>query len=227
MLKIKEFFKKYLGILPEELRKRIVISVILIPLAIVIIYSPQQIFDVSMIVNAILMGFEWVIITKDSENPEKWNLIGLLYILSPCVSLIYLKGRSSNLVMYVMLICWVTDTAGFFIGKMFGGPKLAPTISPKKTWSGLIGGVVASMLLGVLFSFAFKSDVKCFMFLSGFLAVVEAMGDLLESKIKRTFSVKDSGTLIPGHGGILDRIDGLTLLAPLVALLVLFSNNIF
>ena len=113
------------------------------------------------------------------------------------------------------------------VGKTFGGPKLAPIISPKKTWSGLLGGVLVSMLVGLICSIMFKGSATFFIILSGILAVIEQISDLLESKFKRHFNVKDSGNLIPGHGGIMDRVDGLTLTAPIVALLVLFFNSIF
>jgi phosphatidate cytidylyltransferase len=222
------FIVKRFSLLSNELKKRIITASVLIPIVIFVIYASQQIFDIFMIVISILMGYEWITIIKNAENSEeKWKIYGLFYILVPCISLIYVKSVNSNIAMYVILICWVTDTAALFVGKTFGGPKLAPTISPGKTWSGLSGGVIASMLMGALFSFLFKESVTFFVFFSGFLAVIEALGDLLESKFKRIFNIKDSGNIIPGHGGVLDRLDGLTLLAPFVALVVLFSSSVF
>ena len=125
------------------------------------------------------------------------------------------------------MILWATDIAALLVGKNIGGPKLAPTISPKKTWSGAIGGVLASMFVGLLSSVVFNQTATFFIMFAGIMSVLEQIGDLTESKFKRHFDVKDSGNIIPGHGGILDRIDGLTFVAPAMALVVMFTNNIF
>jgi phosphatidate cytidylyltransferase len=123
-------------------------------------------------------------------------------------------------VLWLVVCVWATDIGAYFLGKLAGGAKLAPRISPGKTWSGLIGGVcwsaVASAAMGLVFG-----QGSTFM-LAGIgigLAIVAQMGDLLESAAKRTAGVKDSGYLIPGHGGLLDRIDGLVAVLVVVALI--------
>ena len=123
-------------------------------------------------------------------------------------------------------IIWATDIFAFFAGRTFGGPKLAPKISPNKTWSGLAGGVIASMLIGLMSSLMFSGGVVFFVIISALLSLIEQGSDLLESKIKRIFGVKDSGNIIPGHGGVLDRLDGMMLLAPTVLFLItVFSDK--
>jgi phosphatidate cytidylyltransferase len=124
-------------------------------------------------------------------------------------------------------IIWSTDIFAFFAGKILGGAKLAPKISPNKTWSGLFGGVIASMAIGFMSSFMFSGGVLFFIFLSALLSIVEQISDLLESKFKRIFGVKDSSNIIPGHGGVLDRMDGMMLVAPLVLFLVTISPSSF
>jgi len=149
-----------------------------------------------------------------------WFFVGVGYVGAPIVSLWWLRTVDSGLaVLWVFLIVWATDVGGYFFGKAIGGAKLAPSISPKKTWAGLIGGMVltitASFVLQLLFP-VWSSPAIPLIF-AGFLAVWAQAGDLVESGIKRHFHVKDSGVLIPGHGGLLDRVDGLVFVAPAVA----------
>ncbi|MDR2526877.1 MAG: phosphatidate cytidylyltransferase [Rickettsiales bacterium] len=216
-------FKKILELFPENLRKRILSAVIIVPIVIIIICSWQLFFNTFIVSLAVFMGYEWITIAyEEDKKTNKWKFLGLLYIISPCFSLMYLKSLNGgeDLIIWLLLVVIATDTAGMLVGGRFGGPKLAPSISPKKTWSGLAGGIIVSMMVGFLLSFIIFGDVILYTLFSGILAIVEQCSDLLESKFKRYFGVKDSGNLIPGHGGILDRVDGLTLTAPLI---VLFS----
>ena len=228
-VKAGNFFKGIFNKMPDYLKTRLLSALVLIPIAIFIIYSPSVIFSAFVIASAILMAFEWNTIAKSEEENNMWKILGLIYILLPTVSLTYIKSteNGSDVVLWTFLIVWATDIAGLLVGKTIGGPKLAPTISPNKTWSGLIGGVLASMFVALLTSVIFKESASFFIIFGGILAVVEQIGDLIESKFKRTFGVKDSGNLIPGHGGIMDRLDGLTLVAPVVAIVLLLSKNIF
>jgi phosphatidate cytidylyltransferase len=122
--------------------------------------------------------------------------------------------------LWLLLTVVVTDTGAFFAGRLIGGPRLAPRISPKKTWAGLGGAVVASFALGLVFaSFDPSAPPAATLALAGAsLAVIAQTGDLAESWVKRHFGVKDSSGLIPGHGGILDRVDGLVAAAMALAL---------
>ena len=223
-------FKKFMDKMPDYLKTRFLTSIVLLPIAIFLIYSPAIIFNIFVVFVAILMSNEWTtIMNKKEEEGNFWKIAGLAYILIPLSSLIYIKSteNGSDIVFWLFLILWATDIAALLVGKNIGGPKLAPTISPKKTWSGAIGGVLASMFVGLLSSVIFKETAIFFIIFAAIMSVLEQIGDLTESKFKRYFEVKDSGNIIPGHGGILDRIDGLTFVAPAMALVVMFSNNIF
>ena len=119
------------------------------------------------------------------------------------------------------------DSGAYAAGRSIGGPKLAPRISPKKTWAGLAGGIAAALLIGWIS--AFLLDLPRFLpliLVSGVLAVVEQAGDLAESAFKRRFGVKDSSQLIPGHGGVLDRVDGLLAVALVVGLIGYFQGGL-
>lgn len=223
------FFKKFINLLPDYLRTRFISAIVLIPVAVFIIYSSKIVFTIFIIAMAILMAFEWITIVKTEEETNMWRILGLIYIILPSGSLVYIRNATNgaDIVLWLFLVVWATDIAGLVVGKTVKGPKLAPSISPNKTWSGLIGGVLASMFVGLLSSVIFKESALFFIILSGILAVVEQAGDLLESKFKRTFNVKDSGNIIPGHGGIMDRVDGLTLAVPIVALIVIFTSTVF
>lgn len=158
-----------------------------------------------------------------------WWLIGSAYVSFPLVALWWLREVNGILVLWVLLIVWATDIGGYFAGKGIGGPKLAPKISPKKTWAGLLGGMALSVSVGlvlmVLSPFGL-SFVQVILFSAGF-AIWSQVGDLLESGVKRSFGVKDSGGLIPGHGGLLDRVDGLVFVAPAVAFSALIAPDLF
>lgn len=154
---------------------------------------------------------------------------GILYVGLPLVALAWLRihgtaGRSN--VLFLVLIVWASDIGAYAVGRMIGGPKLAPAISPGKTWSGAIGGLLIAMAVGEAAAHAMDpaqpgraAAVACL------LGIASAAGDLLESWIKRRFGVKDSGRLIPGHGGLLDRLDGLMAAAPVAVLLALLLGH--
>lgn len=145
-----------------------------------------------------------------------WTAAGVLYCGLPAVSLIWVRSLSLGLAATVfLLVCvWATDIAAYFTGRAIGGPKLAPSISPNKTWAGAIGGIVGAMAIagGMAAVYLARRDgigTGYFIGLAGALAVLSVLGDLLESGLKRRAGVKDSGTLLPGHGGVMDRLDGL------------------
>lgn len=148
---------------------------------------------------------------------------GAFYVGVPTLSLVWLRnGVAGGLehVLWLLLVVWATDVCAYFVGRTFGGPRLAPRISPGKTWSGLLGGMGGAGLLGGLAAWLAGAG---FWFAAGMgtvLAVVAQAGDLFESTLKRRAGVKDSGRLIPGHGGLLDRIDGLAFAVPVFAAIV-------
>jgi phosphatidate cytidylyltransferase len=152
---------------------------------------------------------------------------GALYIGLPYVALVWLRDDASAglaTLFWLLAVVWATDTGAMFAGKTIGGPKLAPAISPNKTWAGLAGGMLAAAAVGVAFALALDAPPDVAALISAGLAVVAQAGDLGESLVKRHFSVKDSGTLIPGHGGVFDRVDGLLAVAPVWALVLLAQD---
>lgn len=144
---------------------------------------------------------------------------GLLYVALPAIALILLRqqpGQGLTIALWTLAIVWATDIGAYFAGRAIGGPKLAPKVSPNKTWAGLIGGMAAALLIGSgIASWAGLSWP--YMIAGAPLAVAAQIGDLFESWLKRRSGVKDSGRLLPGHGGVLDRLDGLVPVAVLVA----------
>lgn len=129
-------------------------------------------------------------------------------------------------VFMLFVLIWSSDTFAYFTGKFFGKRKMAPTISPKKTWEGFAGGVVCTVIIGGIIQY-YLPGLKGNWLLVGFLVAIAApLGDLIESQLKRTFNVKDSGNIIPGHGGILDRLDSFILCAPVVYIYFMLINQI-
>jgi phosphatidate cytidylyltransferase len=156
------------------------------------------------------------------RNPV-WPAAGVAYVGLPCLAMAWLRvlpGEGLATLLWVLALVWATDTGGYVAGRGLGGPKLAPRISPNKTWAGLIGGMVAAAAVGLAASFLLQGVAASIAVpLSAALAVVEQAGDLFESAVKRRFGVKDSSRLIPGHGGVLDRVDGLLAVSLAVAAL--------
>ncbi|WP_439272765.1 phosphatidate cytidylyltransferase [Pseudochrobactrum sp. HB0163] len=146
-----------------------------------------------------------------------WAAGGLLYAGVPMVCLAMLRGDTTTgliAIIYLFALVWATDIAAYFTGRALGGPKLAPRFSPNKTWSGAIGGVVAAMIAGAMVSYLSFDRIKIPMIiLAAMLSVASQVGDLGESWVKRRFGAKDSGKLLPGHGGVMDRVDGLIIAA--------------
>jgi len=158
-----------------------------------------------------------------------WTAAGLAWIIGPCIGFVWLRAdpaEGAATVFWLLAVVWAIDTAAYVAGKTIGGPKLAPRISPKKTWAGLIGGVAAALVVGLVTALVVGSDkIWQIALLSGVLAIVEQIGDMAESFAKRRFGVKDSGNLIPGHGGLLDRLDGMLAVVAAVVVLSLVTGG--
>jgi phosphatidate cytidylyltransferase len=156
-----------------------------------------------------------------------WLAGGVLYIGIAGISLIELRhdndaGRAN--VLFLIAVVWASDIGAYMVGRLVGGPKLAPSISPGKTWSGALGGLACCMVVGAAtaaWSTPYPDNMLKAALVAALLGVATQAGDLLESGFKRHFNVKDSSALIPGHGGVLDRLDGLIAAAPVAALLAL------
>lgn len=157
-----------------------------------------------------------------------WYAAGLPAIGLPVLCLIWLRAQEpggAETVLWLVALVIATDIGAYFSGRLIGGPKLMPRVSPKKTWAGLIGGMSAAACIGALATILVApggggTTVMAVALLSALMAVVAQAGDLAESAVKRHFNVKDSGTLIPGHGGLFDRLDGFLITLPALALLV-------
>jgi phosphatidate cytidylyltransferase len=166
---------------------------------------------------------------NERSGSSKWSYFGIFYVGFPALALILLRGDSHYgfaAILWVFLVVWSADILAYFAGRLIGGPKLAPMISPKKTWAGLGGAVAGSALVSFIFAWVTQlNGVWTLGVLAGGLAVVEQAGDLFESSLKRFHGVKDSGRLIPGHGGVIDRVDGLIAVAVAAALIGVFHEQ--
>jgi phosphatidate cytidylyltransferase len=163
------------------------------------------------------------IVTLVSRRPSLgW---GTLYVGIPSYALLVVQWADFSLVFWLMLVTWATDIFAYFAGRSIGGPKLAPKISPNKTWAGLIGGMAGAAVVGAVFAYlsGIAVDLPDFLWLGAPMGLLAQLGDLYESSVKRRCGVKDSGSLLPGHGGVLDRLDGLlpVILATFLVLIVL------
>ncbi len=147
---------------------------------------------------------------------------GFLYVAVPAFALIVLEWAWFGLVLWAMVVTWATDIFAYVAGRSIGGPKLAPRISPNKTWAGLGGGVVGAAVLGGLVAWWLDLGLP-FLALGGLMGLIAQGGDLYESWVKRRRGVKDSGTILPGHGGVLDRLDGLMPVALLTLLILMMG----
>lgn len=161
------------------------------------------------------------------KNPYIWMLIGWILLLPTCLALYQLRTISPLLLLGFMATIWISDTAAYFTGRSFGKHKLAPTISPNKTWEGVAGALIAVLIYGLVWDYWLNEESLALTLLPLllFMAILGIIGDLYESLIKRHANVKDSGNILPGHGGILDRIDALTSSLPfaILALLIFYS----
>lgn len=213
------------------LKLRVISALVMLTLVLFAILAGGIWFILLVLLAAVQMIREWDYLTD--HQPPLWKLAGLGYVAIPCATLIWLREThlesSPNagmlMVLYLMFAVWATDIGAYFAGRRIGGPKLAPAISPNKTWAGLAGGMAAAAAIGgVCASFTpYPLSFSGCIFMGAVIALVAQAGDLFESWLKRRAGVKDSGMLIPGHGGLLDRVDGLIAAAPVYGLMVGFG----
>jgi len=150
--------------------------------------------------------------------------LGLFLMSTLWLALVTAKWLNPSLLLIILSIIWIADTAAYFAGKNFGKHKLAPSISPGKTWEGVIGAIVANSLFGLILLFVGVIDTWIIVPAIWLITVVSVYGDLFESMFKRQANMKDSGQLLPGHGGLLDRIDGVIPALPIAVLMLYFYH---
>ena len=207
--------------LENNLILRTLSAIVMILIAVFAINYGGIFYNLFILTIGLLSCFEWYQIVKNHPNHKKFISYGFVYIFFFCINCIYIRslelgGGFTAMLFYTV---WITDIAAYFCGIAIGGRKLLPQISPKKTWAGLIGALLCCVLLGYVFCFVYNmpayTPILCLI-----IGLVAQLGDLIESFLKRYFKIKDSSNLIPGHGGILDRIDGLSAASYIFVILV-------
>ncbi|MDB5620121.1 phosphatidate cytidylyltransferase [Tardiphaga sp.] len=205
---------------------RVLTALVLIPVALGVAYAGGWLWAGLVTLVSVGLFIEWRTIVGAQRTG--WIVLGVVYAAVALAASVMVRldpvwGFSA--LIFVLLIVWVTDIGGYFAGRGIGGPKLWPRVSPKKTWAGAIGGLVLS--LGVAAGFASYGIGRLvpLLVLATVLSVVSQLGDLFESAVKRRFGVKDSGHIIPGHGGLLDRLDGYVFAVIAAALLGLLRGG--
>ena len=195
----------------RDLAVRAVSAAVMAPLALAAVWYDFPWFDLLVALATVLMVSEWRRMVGGLRRPG-WLAAGYTYIGVAVLAAFWIRHDAKVgllTFLWLMAAVWATDIFAFFAGRAIGGRKLAPVLSPNKTWSGLAGGVTAAALVSIVFAI-WASASWLWLAIWGVLTAVAAQaGDLAESAMKRRFGVKDSGHLIPGHGGILDRVDGL------------------
>ena len=177
----------------------------------------------ALLAIAALTALSGVTAWRESPGGPAWRYLGVPYVSLPPIALVVLREDAAYgiaAILLVMMMVWFADTVAYFAGRIIGGPKLAPRISPKKTWAGLVGAMAGSALaaLGVALAMDLPAT-GILVVIAALLAIVEQGGDLFKSAMKRHYGVKDSGNLIPGHGGVIDRVDGLVAVAVAAAII--------
>ena len=201
----------------NELAVRTLTAVALIVLALMAAYVGRMYFAVLAAAASTAIFYEWMRITKGWGFG--WSLGGFVYALLAALALLWVRDRAQDglaIVVWIFIVNWSTDIGAYFAGRKWGRRKLAPAISPNKTWVGLYGGIAAAALLGGGWVWLFGLQPILFL-LAPIFAVTAQIGDLFERWMKRRAGLKDSGKWLPGHGGIFDRLDGMLPVAILTA----------
>jgi phosphatidate cytidylyltransferase len=201
----------------NELLVRTLTGAVLIAIALIAAVLGGDLFAYFVAAVATAMFFEWTRIVR-GWGPG-WYALGFIYSVLPAISLLWIRERDAHgleLLVWALLVTWSTDIGAYFAGRRFGKRKLAPAISPGKTVEGLYGGIAAATLIGGAWVLATGLGLPLLV-LAPIFALAAQAGDLFESRMKRRAGVKDSGGWLPGHGGVLDRLDGLVPVAVLTA----------
>jgi phosphatidate cytidylyltransferase len=209
-----------------DLRARSVSALILAPVALGAMWVGGPFFIAMVAALALGLAYEWSGLCRAGGLRRESLACGMLAVALWGVALVWLRadplaGRAN--VIGLALVVWGSDIGAYVAGRLIGGPRLAPRISPGKTWAGAAGGALASSLISACAAkvLVLEANIPAALFLGAGLSVIGQAGDLAESAIKRRCGVKDSGRLIPGHGGLLDRLDAVMAVVPVAAVLSL------
>jgi phosphatidate cytidylyltransferase len=202
----------------NELLIRTLTGIVLIAAALLAAVQGGNLLALVVAAIATAMFYEWTRLVRGWGLA--WYASGFFYALLPALSLLWIRERDEHglyLLVWVFIVTWATDIGAYFAGRAFGRRKLAPSISPGKTVEGLYGGIAAAALVGGAWVIGMELGMPL-LILAPIFALAAQAGDLFESRMKRRAGVKDSGGWLPGHGGVLDRLDGLVPVAVLTAL---------
>ena len=212
----------------KEFEKRLISSIILILMTLLVILEGKIIFYIFLSVGFLISSYEWLKMIKRADV----KILGILFLFFSFYSAFYFRDQNLEGFLLIIIICVSTDIGGYIFGNLFKGPKLTK-ISPNKTQSGMIGGFVLSLIFSSIFVFQYSNEVYIdqnliendlkFIILILLISSVSQVGDLIISYFKRSSKIKNTGNIIPGHGGLLDRIDGMIFVFPFVYLLTFFS----
>ena len=215
----------------KEFEKRLLSSIFLIPTIFIIILEGKFIFYTLLIFIFLISSYEWLHITKRFI----WRMIGILFLFFSLFSAFYFRNQNLEGFFLIILICIATDIGGYVFGKLFKGPKLTK-ISPNKTKSGMVGSYLLATIVSTIYVFQYTDDIYIdqiileedfkFFLLIILISSVSQTGDLIISYFKRLSKIKNTGNLIPGHGGLLDRIDGMIFVFPFVYFITIISTII-
>ena len=212
----------------NELQKRILSSIILLPITIFFIFKGSIFFLFFLSLIFLAVTYEWYNMNK---NNKLIRIFGIIFLFFSFFIAFYLRKNSFNFFLLIIVVCIFTDIGGYIFGKVFKGLKLTK-ISPNKTLSGVIGSFLISLIAGLIYldyagnrDIFIKDHLKIFLLIL-FISFVSQLGDLIISYFKRKANLKDTGKILPGHGGLLDRIDGLIFALPASYILILIIGSI-
>tara|TARA_B100001996_G_scaffold365432_1_gene335320 strand:- start:281 stop:910 length:630 start_codon:yes stop_codon:yes gene_type:complete len=206
----------------KEFEKRILSSIILIPIALFFIIKGSLFFLFFLGIFFYTTSYEWFKMNKD----DGLKIIGIIYLFIVSYSAYYLRENFGfKIFIFIITICIFTDIGGYIFGKLFKGPKLIK-ISPNKTYAGMIGGFILSMFAGSIYKenisiYSNQIENPEFLLIILLISAISQIGDLIISYFKRSAKVKDTGKLLPGHGGLLDRVDGIIFAVPISYLILI------
>jgi phosphatidate cytidylyltransferase len=195
----------------DNLSVRLASSLVLAPLALATAWFGGAVFVIVWAAAALIIGWEWIKLVAPARDPMPWRVAGMIYAAIVFMAPVLLRADVNNgfaALVFLFAIVWMTDIMGYVVGRAVGGPKLWPAVSPNKTRSGAIGGMAGALAAGIVIAAALSLSVLPIAILSVILSMMAQAGDLFESAIKRRFGAKDTSHLIPGHGGLMDRLDG-------------------